>query len=256
MVEDSNMIKQKLLFNCDIDKLPDDVSISTMTIVCKLDIIFNVENIARYIDLKHDVIVSVKHGDRDDTMTNRTLLIKNQSTNINKKKQKAFYNQVSIQIKTKTGLMNMKFFRNGSIQITGCKNLDDVAEGIRKIFDEFRIVKAIINYKTNKIEEKKFVNSDAKLDVNNLHSIQICMINSNFSIGFEIDRDKLFKLLLHDNIKCSYDPIIHACVNIKYDHSDKIVSVFVFEPGSVVITGAGYLCNQILGAYNLSINIY
>src|SRR5208282_3313047 len=57
-----DIIKQKIFFNNDIENLPDDIKISTMTIVCKINTTFNVENIAKYIDLKKHSVISVKHG--------------------------------------------------------------------------------------------------------------------------------------------------------------------------------------------------
>ena len=76
------------------------------------------------------------------------------------------------------------------------------------------------------------------------------MINSNFNIGFKVDRDKLYDLIHTKNIaECSYDPIIHACVNIKYECDKKTVSIFVFESGSIIITGANN-GKHILDAYN------
>ena len=80
------------------------------------------------------------------------------------------------------------------------------------------------------------------------------MINSNFNIGFNIDREKLFEKLILNNYECTYDPIIHACVNLKYTIKSKKISIFIFESGSIIITGANN-CNQILCAYNF-INKY
>jgi outer membrane receptor for monomeric catechols len=221
-VMNSEAIKYNLLFNNDIKNLPNDIQISTMTIICKINIIFNVENIAKYIDLSNNGIISVKYGKNNDNTTNRTILIKKRNNKNEKKKKKGFYNQVSLQVKTKNeGIVNIKLFLNGSIQMTGCKNDEFVSYAIEKVFSELRVVKAIPNYKTGKIEEKRFIMADTfdDLRVEKLYNFKICMINSNFKIGFQINRDNLFEILLKDNIKCSYDPIIHACVNIKYENN-------------------------------------
>ena len=46
---------------------------------------------------------------------------------------------------------------------------------------------------------------------------EIRMINTNFDVGFQINREKLYHLLMgNDELDVFYDPIIHACVNIKY----------------------------------------
>lgn len=250
-----NTTRKRLAINIDFDKLPEDIAISTMTITCKIDTIFNVMNIGRYIDLKYDGIVSVRTGRCDDDASNRSLITKKVGSQ-KSKKRKAFYNQVSIGIKTKkkNKIMNVKLFSNGSIQMTGCKSIDNIIDALTKIFLELKVVKATLDHKTNKIIEKPFVVSPDKLDIKNLYDIKICMINSNFSIGFNIDRDRLFDLLIEDKIDCSYDPIIHACVNIKYEYQERIISVFVFESGAIIITGARS-CTQIIEAYTF-INKY
>ena len=60
------------------DKLPEEVIISTMTLTCKLDVNFNCRNIARFVDITYDGILSVKCGNDEDSQTNRSLLPKKQ----------------------------------------------------------------------------------------------------------------------------------------------------------------------------------
>jgi TATA-box binding protein (TBP) (component of TFIID and TFIIIB) len=50
-------------------------------------------------------------------------------------------------------------------------------------------------------------------------------------------------------IECRYDKVNHSCVNVKYDHPEKKISIFVFEKGSIVITGAKN-GDHIKSAYN------
>ena len=153
----TNINKKKLALNIDFDKLPDDVSISTMTITCKIDAEFNVTNIGKYIDLKYNGIVAVRHGNSDDKTANRSLIIKKQSAQKNRKKKKAFYNQVTILVRTKKNkITNVKLFTNGAIQMTGCKSIDGVIDALTKIFTELKVVKATFDYKSNKVIEKPF----------------------------------------------------------------------------------------------------
>lgn len=247
------------LFDIGLDKLPTEITISTMTIVCKINITFNVTDISRYIDLKHDGIITIKHGSDNDVQTNRSLITKKnlaiENDRKKKKKKKSFYNQVTLSIKSDLNkITNIKLFKNGSIQMTGCKSKDGVVEVLEKLFSELRIVKAIYDPEQQKIIEKPFISDPEMLKISNLYNVQICMINSNFSIGFNIDRDKLYEILLRDKLDCSFDPIIHACVNIKYEHREKMISIFVFESGAIIITGA-CTCQQINAAYEF-INRY
>ena len=85
------------------------------------------------------------------------------------------------------------------------------------------------------------------------------MINSNYQVNINIDRDKLYSLLNKKKIKCLYEPCIRACVIIKYipieDNIDqKIVSIFIFQKGNIIITGSRSR-NHILSAYKYINNI-
>ena len=79
--------------------LPKDVSISTMTALCRIatpsknTVVFNVENIGRYFELEDNKIVTVKYGYAKET--NRSLEpLKNKSTE--QSVGKNFFNQVTI----------------------------------------------------------------------------------------------------------------------------------------------------------------
>ena len=256
MDANKNILKNKILDALIIRKLPDDVCISTMTICCDLEIEFIVSNIAKYIDLNQNGIVSISYGRNDDPCTNRSLFPKKRQKK-KKKAKRVFYNQVSLAIMVeskKDKPVNIKLFTNGSIQMTGCKSIDNVIDVIAKIFDELKTIKAIIDKQTMTIIDKPFINGPTKLFLNLVDNITIGMINSNFRYPNKIDRLKLYNLLLSESIECKYDPSNHACVNIKHHCVDKTISIFVFEKGPIVITGAKN-CEHILAGYNF-INKY
>jgi TATA-box binding protein (TBP) (component of TFIID and TFIIIB) len=101
-----------------------------------------------------------------------------------------------------------------------------------------KIIKAKIE--DGKIVQKNYVENSEKLNVN---SFKIDMINSNYKVNMQIDRAKLFSLLLKKKIKSSFEPCIRACVIIKYtpeiDNDElKEISIFVFQKGNIIITGA------------------
>jgi len=249
------LLRDKILEALIIKKLPDDVCISTMTVCCELDIEFRVNNIAKYIDLNKNSIIGISYGRYDDITTNRSILPRKKLKK--KKGKRVFYNQVSLAImipSKKEKPINIKLFTNGSIQMTGCKSVENVVDVLEKIFDELKTVKAIIDIKQMKMIDKTFINDHTKLYLNNVNNITIGMINSNFRYPNKIDRLKLFNLLTAENISCKYDPSNHACVNIKFNCADKTISIFVFEKGPIVITGAKN-CDHILAGYNF-INKY
>lgn len=255
-MNDKEILRNKIRDALILKPLPDDLLISTITICCALHIEFKVNNIAKYIDLKNSSIVKISYGRADDPATNRALVPKKKHKK-KKKTKRVFYNQVSLSImidSKREKPINIKLFTNGSIQMTGCKSIENVIDVLEKIFVELKVVKAIVNLKTLKIEEVPFVNDVDKLKLADIHNITIGMINSNFDYPNQIDRLKLYNLLLADTTECKFDPSNHACVNIKYYSDSKKISILVFEEGAIVITGAqNYV--HILEAYNF-INRY
>jgi TATA-box binding protein (TBP) (component of TFIID and TFIIIB) len=143
----------------------------------------------------------------------------------------------------------MKLFRNGSLQMTGVKSAEDFTSVMRKLFEAFRRVKAVI--KNGTFRPKPFVADAQKMRV---YNIKVNLINTNCHTNFEIDRLALHKLLLADNIRSTYQPCMHSAVNTKYYHqhgsarssSSSInekdvekVTIFAFESGALIITCGG-----------------
>jgi TATA-box binding protein (TBP) (component of TFIID and TFIIIB) len=257
-----DLLRNKILDALIIKKLPDDVLISTITVCCEIDIQFNVDNIAKFIQLKSNGIINICFGKEGDPTTNRTLnpkKKKKKKLKINKKQKREFQNQISLDIMVESKAnkpINIKLFKNGSIQMTGCKSVENVVDVLSKIFTELKEVKAIIQKNNNKFQvvEKPFVNDTNKLLLENIKGITIGMINSNFTYPNRIDRLKLFNLLNFEGKDCRYDPSIHAPVNIKFNCTDKSISILVFEKGSILITGAKN-CSHIHQGYDF-INKY
>jgi len=215
----------------DFKNLPKDLVISTMTIICKTNIEFNVKNIGEKLKL-NKTIPTIKFN-----MNERTILPqkRKKQTKI-LKERKNFFNQVSISVQVDDiKRINIKLFINGSVQITGCKKMKHMLIGLIKLFEQ--------------INDMMYVDDINKLKIENIYDVKIVMINSNFNIGFIVDRDKLFYLIKNKTkYICMYDANYHACVDIKYELEDRIISIFVFESGSVIITGSrNYL--HVMNAY-------
>jgi len=259
LLDGINIAKQDLL------SIPPDLAISTTTVTMKVNVFFNVENIGLYFDDFDHILIGKRYGNR---VVNNLINIKKIKSDKKKKRKekKNFYNQVSLIFRTctlmgldpsnisqKEGLktVNVKLFINGSIQMTGCKHLENIRSSLELLFEKLKITKVILNRNMEYIE-KPFVIDTTLLNINNVNNFYIQMINTNFNIQFHINRSKLFQLLLDNNIDASFDPIIHACVNIKYYLSSKktkTISIFVFESGSITIAGSNS-CSEILEAYN------
>jgi TATA-box binding protein (TBP) (component of TFIID and TFIIIB) len=186
----------------------------------------------------------------------------------NKMKKNRFDNQVTIIYKNNTYMPNVKIFKNGNIQLTGIKNVNDTEV----------IVNHII-YNINNIYEnisKDIINNrgdNYKLNLK-YQNFKIRMINSDFKvycdselkIGFGLKRREIHKLFISDlyNNKCSFQPGIYQGVKLEYFwnmcNSDKNglctcskkcygkgkgekineckkVTGALFESGSILITG-------------------
>lgn len=272
----------------DAYNLPYDLPISTATITCKINVLFDVQNIAYYFNDFDDVLIDKQYGDRRG---NNSINSKNSKKIKTSKKKKIkikkdFFNQVSLIFSTprlmgldmnnlsqkdKEKTMNVKLFINGSIHMTGCKHLNNIKKCLEIIFDRLKKTKAILN-EQNKFEKKTFLKHVEDLDINiinfkydldnykqdpythldlsNVYMFDINMINSNFNEGFQIKRDVLKELLISNGFDATLEPI-HACVNIKLriPNQNKTISIFVFESGSITIAGSDN-CEQILYTYN------
>ena len=138
--------------------------------------------------------------------------------------------------------------------MSGCKKIESINIALNRLVDRLKVIKAKIENKT--IVEKKFVEDLDKLGV---YDFKIDMINSNYAVDMTINREKLYNILLEKKIRCRYEPCIHACVTIKYvpkedNQVEKVISIFVFEKGSIIITGAKKK-SHIISSYNYVNNI-
>lgn len=260
--------------NNEINNLPEGISISTMCSTCKLNTVLNIENIEKYLQLNSDDVLTVKMNDT----RKRTLITvkekpkrKNKTTGKEKvpKKEKkettksCFYNQITVVIRITQGptedlntvpKINMKLFKNGSVQMSGCKTIEGINIVLNKLIVKLKEVRAKIE--NGKIIEKRYIEDSNKITVKNF---KIDMINSNYQVNMQIDRAKLYDLLTKKKIKSTYEPCIRACVIIKFvpemdNELLKEVSIFIFQKGNIIITGARSR-NQIIASYNYMNNI-
>jgi TATA-box binding protein (TBP) (component of TFIID and TFIIIB) len=135
------------------------------------------------------------------------------------------------------------------MQMTGCKHIDNAIEAIERTFVELRKIKAIVDPKKMCLVEKPFCSKPEDLIMSKVIAMEVAMIVSKFTYPININRAKLYELFLKDNLEAKYDPELHASVDLKFVSGDKKISVFIFEKGSIVITGAK-TCKHILEAYN------
>ena len=171
-----------------------------------------------------------------------------------KSKKKIFYNQATIHVIHDDKIMNVKLFNNGKIQITGLKGINQSTVLVEKLIDYFQAL-SVLDYETKLI------------------SSELVLINSDFDIGYEIERETLHNEIIEYGIYSSYEPCIYPGVNIKYfmnknnfdgicccenicngkgkangDGDCKKVTIAVFKSGKIIITG-GQSISQLETAY-------
>jgi len=249
----------------EINNLPEGVKVATMCSSCFLGTKLELDNIEKYMALDENDIVTIKR-----TKENIRTLIElkkptKRATNIKHKKGgNNFYNSITLIVRVSSGptkninlepRINIKLFKNGSLQMSGCKNVENVNIVLGKVLERLKAIKGKIE--DGKIKEITFVDELSKIAINNF---KIDMIYCNYKISIQIDREKLYELLKKKKVKCSYEPCIRACVIIKfvstYDNPDyKEVSIFIFRKGNIIITGARSR-NQVLEAFNYINNIF
>ena len=246
-----------------MEEIPANVSISTMSLACYLGTLFKTDNIYKYMILESNYIVAVKSAKGMRCIEE----YKGKFKSTKKNSGKNFFNQNTIIIHIiEDRFLNIKLFKNGSIQMTGCKFLSDVNIAINKLI--FKLKEKLIVKIDNIMNEITFVD-----DPNSLYmsKFKIDLINSNFGVTYLINKENLFNILSSKNILCRLSSQ-HSCVNIKYKVKTKtkpkpkpktktktiesintsesidstlieieiesFVSIFVFQTGNIIITGA------------------
>ena len=232
----------------EVDNLPKGVSISTMCCSAKLGCDVYTDNIQKYMTLNKDDVLTVKvnNDDKRSIIDTKSKAKKKKST-VKKTKQQKFYNQITLVMRINEGKtdnlndekkINLKLFKNGSIQMSGCKRIEEVNKVINKLIEKLQEKKMKI--KDDEVTEITFIDDPKKININDF---KIDMINSNYRVNLQIDRSKFYNLLLKKKISASYEKCIRACVIIKYcpkeeNPMEKEISIFVFQKGNIIITGA------------------
>jgi TATA-box binding protein (TBP) (component of TFIID and TFIIIB) len=255
---------------------PSPLKISTITATAKLDIAtidldayFNSIEIRK--DPKSDGIERAEYCEKkgkefrykpeispDDVLLNN---VRNKNGTIRRgipKIKKRFDNQMTVIVRHGDGAhkANVKVFRNGHIQITGLKTIENGMGVVRILIQS---MKPVLQSEVRCTEYK------------------IRLINSDFRLGFEVRRDMLQNVVSRAyGVPCSFEPCIYPGCKIQYWYNEnktktdgrctcttrcdgkgggygdgrcKKVTIAVFHSGSVIVTG-GQSMRQIDEAYD------
>ena len=224
----------------DFNQIPKNVSVSTTGVTFELGVNVNLKYVFKLVKL-NDVLLGMKYKNE----------VK-QTEEINMKiSEKTFNNQLTMKLKiAEDKCVSVKIFLNGSIQIAGSKSIEQINKAISSLI---KILKKRY-YVESLGEEIKLVDTYNF----NIKDFKINMINSNFLINYKINIENLYPLITKKGVKARFEPLSHRCVNIKFvpegaDDKAKPISIFVFESGSIIITGARN-GNNIKSAYEFITN--
>ena len=263
----------------EVNNLPPGVLISTMCASAKrvtevdgLCTNVNNENIFKYLQLNSDDILTIKKDKekKRSIIPEKKKKRRTKKSKVTKKKQSShFYHQITIVVRVYEGeyedlndvkKINFKVFKNGSIQMSGIKKLEYVNRAINKLVYRLKQVKGVLitdeETGNKSMKEIKFVEQPENLSLNNF---KLDMINSNYTVNMHIDRKKLYNILLKRKVNAIYEQLTRACVIVKFmpreENPDlKEISIFIFQKGNIIITGAKSK-KHVTSAYNYLNNI-
>ncbi len=221
-----------------------DLHVSAMVQIGKLNTNINLLNLANALNINKNLMY-IEYGNHVSKGDN------GKKPSKNNKPRKYFYNQLTIHVYNSTKenrLINVKIFNNGRVQMTGINNEFQGDDCIKTLCEEFNRLKE---------KEKSF---DSDEDIQSIEDLETVLINSDFDIGFPIDRESLHRLIIDSGYYSSYEPCNYPGVNIKYyrnplrqnfgicdcekpcngkgkDNTCKRITVAVFKSGKIIITG-------------------
>lgn len=198
-----------------------NVNVSTMTVLCHLDI--DSLDIQMFSENFNHEFVTVKFSNtpKNFTVTKRG------------KVKKSFFNQVTLNY-SDTSKKSIKIFSNGKLQITGISSQLESEYVINNVVD--------------------WINKTLDIQVQP-KSIYIGMINSNFSIHRCINLISLNRILnTFADVISVYNPESYPAINMKYFIDECRISIFIFGTGNIVITGAKCI-SHISTTYDFIVNI-
>lgn len=231
--------------------MPEQIQITTHTIIFYINCIFNTKYIAENIPININFISNITYGNTTSNFRGITNIRKHKSNTMNSKykskKRKNFYFQTTLVVTNNGNSLNMKLFRNGTIQVTGSKKISFV------FWVLYEILKFFKDSNCNNYAQPFYICS-----LDSIYKYKVVMINSIFNVGLLIDKNETFyvisslvkqtekKRLENKFVECIYDSIRHAGIQIKYKTGKNIISMTLFEKGNVILSGSRNYKNMLL----------
>lgn len=193
---------------------PTKFRISTITTTASVGAELNLQVFYDNLSIKKESestgITYVEYGNRKQDTVYKGFAKKFLINRRRQKPAKRFDNQLTIAYKVSDDvIVNIKVFRNGKIQMTGIKQIEQGQLMVDRIVDIIRNVFQNMN--------DEVLSSPCELEKLSAKDYKVCLINTDYKVGFEVKRDNLYKVMIsdYDNI-CSYEPCIYPGVKIQY----------------------------------------
>lgn len=240
--KNAELLFQKYLTQCVVQTPPltefKPFQVSTITSVSKIADSVNIQRFFEHLQIDNDNIIYAKYshflkGNKRNKKQSRHKLEAN---------NQLFSNQMTIGFRCKCGKLakhnhknpiSIKIFRNGGVQMTGCKDIVEIEHMYHKLHNELS--------KINKIERniaKNIIPFDKK-------NIRIEMINGTFYANAPLDLNKVLKTFMNkyainevfiNHIHNKKSPLHMSLPFLKeYDAfkcKDKMPSVFIHNTGA------------------------
>lgn len=207
-----------------------DIKVSTKTFTATTNLDINLSKLYDFLEVVEYTVIPKKRGRRKKIPVldlNKDIKFgsfisvefkdKLKGANLKKNKNKKWFRNSFTIIVMLDKKINFKICKNGTFQMTGCKNNQHAIECIKQIWNRIK----------NNKEIYKFTNKEDTT----LKSMLIpAMRNIDFNLGFNIDREKLAKYMSSQNeFYCLLETSFgYTGVNIKIPLKDNIRDMKIF----------------------------
>lgn len=253
---------------------PSPLRVTTHVATGNINASINLKKLAEHLEI-NDIINYVEFKNEDGNIIKGT---KNKNGTKKKASKGRFWNQITVIITPELGFKNnIKIFNNGSISMTGVKKIENGKKSVNILLEYIKEI-----HKT----DTEILKEQIPIDTLAMVSFKIALINSDYNISYNVNRAMLHKILSTKyNVSSTFDACEYPGVNIKMfwnknnvmgntftgkcpckkkcngkgngegDGQCKIVTIFVFQSGSIMITGARRI-EQIYSGYHFINSIF
>ena len=181
-------------------ELPPTLRISTITATSKINCLVDIAKVYEILEVT-DCFKYIEYGPKPNKGVSQKHISEKKRRN-----KKVFFNQITVEVVCDNVTNNIKLFNNGSISMTGIKDIEIGKNSISMLF-RYLLAKDV----------SVFGIPDPVIMF-----FRIVLINSDFKLDFEIKRSDLHQILVNDyGVYSSYEPCIYPGVNSKYYWNSK-----------------------------------